>query len=195
MSLRSSSELLEKVIKIGSEALTDYLDMTGDGEARDVPEFWLKSEIARKIKEIYGYYVYLEHRVRDLVKYADAGELQGPRQSGRVDIVLYEKRAVVKDAAVMALIEVKKITNPWSFNEDAARLLDIGLLWSGAHVIVAGLFVCKSSQQCHDLFRELEKSISDVQGLTAPKVISSAIGVDRWGTVSGIAGLVIQRQA
>ena len=72
MSFRSSSELLVGIIKIGSEALRDYLDMTGDGEAWDTPEFWLKSEIARKIRDTYGCYIYLEHRVRDLVKYADA---------------------------------------------------------------------------------------------------------------------------
>jgi hypothetical protein len=168
--------------------------MTGDGQAWDTPEFWLKSEIARKIREIYGCYIYLEHRVRDLVKYADAGELQGPRQSGRVDIVLYEKTPVARNASVTALIEVKKITNPWSFNEDVARLINIGRLWRGVHIIVVGLFACKNSQQCNDLFRELERSISDVQGLTTPKVISSAIKADRWGTVSGIAGLAIQRQ-
>jgi hypothetical protein len=129
------------------------------------------------------------------VKYADVGELHGSRQSGRVDIVLYEKTALAKNASVTALIEVKKITNPWSFNEDAARLLDIGRLWSGAQIVVAGLFVCKSTQQCNDLFRVLEKSISDVQGLTTPKVISSAIDADRCGTFSGIAGLVIRPQA
>jgi hypothetical protein len=195
MKLLSGSDLLDEIIAIGHHAITDYLDMTGDASAWDAPEFWLKSEIARKIYKKCQCYVYLEHRVRDLVKYADAGQLKGPRQTGRVDIVLYQKTSIASDASVMALIEIKKITNSWSFNEDADRLLDLGRLWPTAHLIVAGAFYCNDAKQFNDLSGEIEKAVSEVKGLIAPKIVSSPINADRWGIFSGVAGLVVHRGA
>ena len=56
---------------------------------------------------------------------------------------------------------------------------------------MAGLFACKSSQQRNDLFREIEKALSEVKGLTNPRLVYSPVDPDRRGTFSGMAALAI----
>jgi len=79
--------ILNTIISAGAKAITDYLDMTGDAGAWATPEFWLKSEIARALMQEKKYYLYLEHRVSDLRRFANDGReipltLQGDRQAG-----------------------------------------------------------------------------------------------------------------
>ena len=39
--------ILNAMLRIVTKAIKDYLEMTGDAAARDLPEFWLQSEMAR----------------------------------------------------------------------------------------------------------------------------------------------------
>jgi hypothetical protein len=104
--------ILNTVLQTGAKAIKDYLEMTGDAAARDLPEFWLQSEIARSFAVKQQYYVFLERRMTDILRDANSGRKspvvwQGDRITGRVDIALYERTPKSEDAGLKAVIELK----------------------------------------------------------------------------------------
>ena len=76
------ADFLTAVLLSGASAIEEYLEMTGDGQVWDTPEFWLKAQIARHLRKEYGFYIYLERRVSHLVSDANSGELEKRSTSG-----------------------------------------------------------------------------------------------------------------
>jgi hypothetical protein len=188
----AAASLLSEIVQAGATAITDYLEMSGDAMTWDVPEFWLKAEVARSLQVKNQYYIFLERRVSDILSDAQSGSevplsLQGERQTGRVDIALYERTPNPVDAGLVSVIEVKKMGNIWCFNSDALRIRDIAQLWSD-HIcgIIAGLFCCVSEGQAQSLFMETEKRLSEACSAQI-KLTHSPIVKDVRGSYSGMA--------
>jgi hypothetical protein len=97
--------ILHTILEAGANAVRDYLAATADAGARDIPELWLQSEIARAFMREQKYYVFLERRMTDILHDANSGrkapvQWRGDRLTGRVDIALYERTPDPKDASL-----------------------------------------------------------------------------------------------
>jgi len=188
-------ELLDAVLSVGNEAIARYLEIAGDAHVWDTPEFWLQSEIANALAK--AHFVRLEHRVSDTLHYASDGVSDSPereveRQTGRVDIALYEKVPNPNDASLNAIIEVKKIVNDWCLNADAARILAISKS-CGDHVrgIVGGLYFAKSQDQMNALFHEITNRLREIQVSPSMLIKASPATVDARGFHSGFVAAQI----
>jgi hypothetical protein len=190
------TDFLTAVLLSGASAIEEYLEMTGDGQVWDTPEFWLKAQIARHLRKECGFYIYLERRVSDLVSDANSGELEkraleGVRQTGRIDLVVYEGTQDPSQASIIGVVEVKKVTSSWCFNDDILRILDVLRLVPDAHGIVAGLFQCKHSQQAQDLRPALATSLNGVPGLARDTDLQLATTKDD-RSYTGMIGAIVR---
>jgi hypothetical protein len=190
--------ILNTVLQTGAKAIKDYLEMTGDAAARDLPEFWLQSEIARSFAVKQQYYVFLERRMTDILRDANSGRKspvvwQGDRITGRVDIALYERTPKSEDAGLKAVIELKKIDSDYCSKDDAIRIREISRVWENQICgIVAGLFYCVSEDQARSLFEVTEKRLGEVVDGSRIRFVHTAIEKDARGMhYSGIAAAQI----
>jgi hypothetical protein len=161
----SSDALLDRIVAAASRAVADYLDMTGDAGAWPTPEFWLQAEIARSLKDTKDFYIIFEETLSNIAARANSKRKnpltwQGARQTGRVDIALYE---CTEDAKINAVIEVKKLVIASSFDEDLHRIVDIHRICGGQLCgIVIGLYTHGSAVQVETAFNQVTASLNKV---------------------------------
>jgi len=173
--------ILSTAVSAGAKAITDYLDMTGDANACDLPEYWLTARISDAFFRHNEHYVFLEHPISEILKYAKNDDdsilsLQRARKTGKIDIALYGKKLLPTEASLEALIEIKIMNNDWCFNEDADRILDIAKVCGGQiNGIVGGLFNCKSEIQAKLLIEESEKRLGELEGMSKIAIMASPI--------------------
>lgn len=133
---------IKRIVDLVGLSVDKYAEASGMG-AWDTPESWMQCALLEPLRE-HGFFVMLECRTRDLLKWAEDGEHKPSAKfeeysgrSGRVDVVLFEPNPVPENAKFCALIEVKKHSGVrYHCNDDASRLRDLGRRIGVEHAIL-----------------------------------------------------------
>jgi hypothetical protein len=173
--------LLEKVVVAGDRAVRDYATMAGgDWSNWMPPEHWIQCEVARALQATRRYLVYLEHSVRDLHSWSNTPDvpLEGARQTGKFDVVVYDWHPDADYAKPAALIEWKcgLHRDGARMNKDAERILAVARRFDTPVCgIVAGL---AAYQDRDDLIGKTQQHLTKIAGksidvCTSPPLVNA----------------------
>jgi hypothetical protein len=167
----ADADLLNDVVRFSVEAVQDYLEMSGDASIWQAPERWIQSEVARKLKQRLGIFIWLEPGMDKVLEWVRDPQvlivpaLADARTTGFLDLALFEPHDPVDQSDFRGIVELKTMVNTGSeFNADANRIRYIGShCRSGLCGIVAGIYAGDAARLVQQMKRSLSLSDSDIR--------------------------------